>query len=60
MSEASATPQEAEAQLCERTVDQHCALVSLREELEAVDGYWQRADACADPQLRGILDAPHG
>jgi hypothetical protein len=33
----------------------HRALVSLREELEAVDWYRQRADACADESLRGIL-----
>ena len=56
MSEASATLHEPEAQLSERTVDLHRALVSLREELEAVDWYRQRADACADPQLRRILE----
>lgn len=33
----------------------HQALVSLQEELEAVDWYRQRADACQDPELREIL-----
>ena len=37
------------------TVDLHRALVSLQEELEAVDWYRQRADACGDKSLRGIL-----
>ena len=31
------------------------ALDSLREELEAVDWYNQRADACTDPELKEIL-----
>jgi len=33
----------------------HRAIVSLMEELEAVDWYNQRADACTDPELRAIL-----
>ncbi len=33
----------------------HRALVSLQEELEAVDWYQQRADATSDEQLRAIL-----
>ena len=33
----------------------HQALVSLQEELEAVDWYRQRADACADDALKAIL-----
>ena len=37
------------------TREMHRAVVSLMEELEAVDWYQQRADACADPQLKGIL-----
>jgi hypothetical protein len=37
------------------TLDMHRALVSLTEELEAIDLYQQRADACADPQLRTVF-----
>jgi ferritin-like protein len=33
----------------------HQALVSLQEELEAVDWYRQRADACGDAELKAIL-----
>ena len=33
----------------------HRAIVSLMEELEAIDWYQQRADACKDPELRAIL-----
>ena len=33
----------------------HRAIVSLMEELEAVDWYNQRMDACKDPELRAIL-----
>ena len=42
-------------QLSNETRDMHRAIVSLMEELEAVDWYNQRADACSDPQLRAIL-----
>ncbi len=41
--------------LSERTQDLHRALVSLQEELEAVDWYRQRADACKDSALKDIL-----
>lgn len=41
--------------LTEETRDMHRALVSLQEELEAVDWYRQRADACKDNELRKIL-----
>ena len=41
--------------LSQRTVDLHRAIVSLMEELEAVDWYRQRADACTDDALRAIL-----
>jgi ferritin-like protein len=37
------------------TQDMHRALVSLQEELEAVDWYQQRADACEDDALKAIL-----
>jgi ferritin-like protein len=42
-------------QLSSKTRDMHRAIVSLMEELEAVDWYNQRADACADPDLKAIL-----
>jgi ferritin-like protein len=41
--------------LSEGTKNLHRALVSLREELEAVDWYQQRAEACSDAELRDIL-----
>jgi ferritin-like protein len=37
------------------TIDRHRAIASIREELEAVDWYDQRADACTDDDLREIL-----
>jgi len=37
------------------TREMHRAIVSLMEELEAIDWYQQRADACADPQLKDVL-----
>lgn len=41
--------------LSEETHDLHRALISLQEELEAIDWYRQRADACSDEALRTIL-----
>jgi len=38
------------------TRDMHRALVSLMEELEAVDWYNQRAVACQDAELRAIIE----
>ena len=38
------------------TRDMHRAITSLMEELEAVDWYNQRVDACTDPVLRSILE----
>ncbi len=37
------------------TVDRHRAVVSLKEELDAVDWYDQRIDATSDPELAEIL-----
>lgn len=42
-------------QLSEKTRLMHQAIVSLQEELEAVDWYQQRADACSDEELKQIL-----
>lgn len=37
------------------TLDMHRAITSLMEELEAVDWYNQRVDACTDAELKAIL-----
>ncbi len=41
--------------LSEETKDMHRALVTVMEELEAIDWYQQRAEACADASLQKIL-----
>jgi ferritin-like protein len=41
--------------LSPETQDLHRAIVSLMEELEAIDWYGQRVDATGDPELRAIL-----
>ena len=41
--------------LTDETRDMHRAIISLMEELEAVDWYNQRVDACKDDELRKIL-----
>ena len=38
------------------TRDMHRAIVSMMEELEAVDWYNQRAVACKNPELKAILE----
>jgi ferritin-like protein len=43
-------------ELSDETRDMHRAITSLMEELEAVDWYNQRVDACKDPELRKILE----
>jgi ferritin-like protein len=55
MAESSAQFHESEEHLRPETRDYHRAIVSLMEELEAVDWYNQRIDASDDPDLRGIL-----
>ena len=47
--------QENEKKLSSATLDMHRAISSLTEELEAVDWYNQRVDACEDPALKAIL-----
>ncbi|EIC30071.1 MULTISPECIES: encapsulin-associated ferritin-like protein [Methylomicrobium] len=47
--------QEPVNELSDTTRDMHRAIISLREELEAVDFYNQRVDACKNPELRAIL-----
>jgi ferritin-like protein len=41
--------------LSPETMDRHRAIVSIQEELEAVDWYDQRVDAALDPELKEIL-----
>jgi len=41
--------------LSEETKNLHRAIVSLKEELEAIDWYQQRAEACTDHELRAVL-----
>jgi ferritin-like protein len=47
--------QEPAHELSDETRDMHRAIVSLREELEAVDFYNQRVNACKNPELKAIL-----
>ena len=42
-------------ELSDETRDMHRAITSLMEELEAVDWYNQRVDACTDNDLKAIL-----
>jgi hypothetical protein len=55
MGQSSNTLHEDEAKLAPATIDRHRAIVSLMEELEAVDWYDQRVDAARDDELRAIL-----
>jgi ferritin-like protein len=55
MAGSSAEFHESEERLRPQTMDYHRAIVSLMEELEAVDWYNQRIDAAEDADLRGIL-----
>ena len=47
---------ESEDKLSATTRDMHRAIVSLMEELEAIDWYNQRSDACKDGELKAILE----
>ena len=42
--------------LSDGALNLHRAIVSLMEELEAVDWYNQRAEGCTDPDLQKILE----
>ena len=55
MAASSATFHESTDSLKPETMDRHRAIVSLMEELEAVDWYDQRIDAAKDEELRAIL-----
>ena len=41
--------------LSDETLDMHRAISSLMEELEAIDWYNQRVDACENSELKAIL-----
>ena len=47
---------ESEERLGPDAVDRHRAIVSIMEELEAVDWYHQRATATQDAELRALLE----
>ena len=55
MAGSSASLHEDPERLTETVIDRHRALVSIMEELEAVDWYDQRAHATTDGSLREIL-----
>ena len=55
MPQGSTTLHESEERLSAATRDLHRAIVSLMEELEAVDWYQQRLEASDDAELREIL-----
>jgi ferritin-like protein len=55
MAASSATLHEDAEKLKQETIDNHRAIVSLMEELEATDWYEQRVDAATDGELQGIL-----
>ena len=55
MASGSASFHEASEDLRPETKDRHRAVVSLQEELEAIDWYNQRVDAAGDDDLRAIL-----
>ncbi len=56
MAGSSAQFHEDRADMSPETMERHRAIVSIMEELEAVDWYDQRADATADPELKAILE----
>lgn len=56
MADSSMGLHEAREDLRRETMERHRAIVSLMEELEAMDWYVQRIDATADPELRAVLE----
>ena len=55
MAASSATLHEDTEKLKQKTIDNHRAIVSLMEEIEATDWYEQRVDAATDAELKDIL-----
>jgi ferritin-like protein len=55
MAQSSGSFHESPEKLKVETMDRHRAIVSVMEELEAIDWYDQRIDAAADAELAAIL-----
>ena len=55
MAGSSGSLHENESALKPETIDRHRAIVSIMEELEAIDWYDQRVDAAHDQQLKELL-----
>jgi uncharacterized protein len=55
MAASSGSLHESSEQLRPETIDRHRAVVSIMEELEAIDWYDQRIDAAHDQELKDIL-----
>ena len=55
MAGSSGSLHENEQSLKPGTIDRHRAIVSIMEELEAIDWYDQRVDAATDEELKGLL-----
>ena|SRR5690349_14704452 len=55
MAGSSGSLHESEQALKPETIDRHRAVVSIMEELEAIDWYDQRIDAATDPELKELL-----
>src|SRR5215208_5816608 len=55
MAGSSGSLHESEQVLKPETIDRHRAVVSIMEELEAIDWYDQRIEAAHDQQLRDVL-----
>ena len=55
MADSSMGLHEAREDLSDATLDRHRALVSLMEELEAMDWYAQRIEAARDSELSAVL-----
>jgi uncharacterized protein len=55
MADSSMGLHEAREDIRPQTLDRHRGLVSLMEELEAMDWYQQRIDAADDPELTAVL-----
>ncbi|HKH25654.1 MAG TPA: encapsulin-associated ferritin-like protein [Acidimicrobiia bacterium] len=56
MAGSSATLHESPEVLGSEAIDRHRAIVSVMEELEAIDWYDQRAIATGDDELRAVLE----
>jgi ferritin-like protein len=55
MADSSMGLHEAREDLAPETLDRHRSIVSLMEELEAMDWYDQRIDAAGDAELKDVL-----